>query len=119
GAIVAVAALSASLATGGVVRSSFAVENATDDPIIVRFSVVAQDASFGFIVPPRLTIVGWRDVGGGGPPRMTVFDSDCRYRFELSLPRAGGSMQVSSASAMFVAERPAELAFAEFSAKCS
>lgn len=89
--LVAVTAVAVSILTGGLDRSTFQVENASDRPVIIRFSAPGQSGSWGYLVRPGERGVGWADRPGRvlGPYR--IFDVACELVSAGDLDARGGS----------------------------
>lgn len=88
-----VIAVLASLATGGLDRSSVSIVNRTAAPVVVRFSTAAQTASFGFVAPVGEPVYGWRDRAGGSPPVATIWSAECALLDVINLPRTGAAIE--------------------------
>lgn len=63
--------------TGGLARSSMWLENATDRPVIIRFAVLHQAATFGFVLQPGERVIAWQDIVGWSAAPALVFDGAC------------------------------------------
>jgi Glycosyltransferase family 87 len=85
-----------SFVTGGGFRSTLAVSNSTDQPLVVRFSLYSQSGTYGYWVPAQSAIYGWSDLPGGAPPVMTVWTPACELVDIVDVPRAGGSFDVGA-----------------------
>lgn len=77
GTVVAVVCVVASLLGGGLNRSSMAIENATDQPVTVRFGVPMQQASWGYVVGPGEAGIAWSSQPGAIIEPVRIFDRDC------------------------------------------
>ena len=93
---VALMAVGWSIATGGLDRSSFHIENATDEPVIVRFSAPGWSASWGYLVQPHQIGTGWSDEVGSVAGPFQVFDSACDVVAVAELPSGGGAFRLEA-----------------------
>jgi hypothetical protein len=93
----------ASIATGGLATSSMLIENATDQPVIVRFGAALQEASWGYLVNPGQAGVAWSDQVGGPTYPLRAFDIDCAPLGVLVPDRTGGSLRIEGDSIVPVA----------------
>jgi hypothetical protein len=75
----AIAAMSvvASLLSGGLTRTSMAIENASDEPVTVRFGVSMQGASWGYVLGPGQSGWAWISQPGAILEPIRVFRDDC------------------------------------------
>ena len=119
GASLTLVAVVASLATGGGDRSSFAITNWTTEPIIVRFSSVAQTASFGFLAPVNEPVYGWFDRAGASPPIATIWTADCVLLNVIRLPRSGAIIEVGDEGAHAADAPPGDPLYADFVPDCA
>jgi Glycosyltransferase family 87 len=94
GAAVAVAAMTASVGTGALTRSSLALVNDTKGPAIVRFSAPAQPVSVAFRVPGGTSGVAWADLPTKVSFKIYVFDTTCRLLGSTRLPDTGGTIGI-------------------------
>jgi hypothetical protein len=94
GLALALVAFERSVLTGGLDRSSLTFTNDTDRPIVVRATVTAQVATFGFVVPARSSVAGWRDLVAGAPPILTIWSADCSFLRQVRPPRTGGGLRL-------------------------
>jgi hypothetical protein len=115
----AAVAVVASLATGGMDRSSLSIVNRTSQPIVVRFSTAAQTASFGFVAPAGEPIYGWFDRFGGSPPVATVWSTECILLDVIGLPRAGAAIEFDGSGGHRANAPPTISSFAAFAPTCA
>ena len=94
-ALVAVAgALVASIAMGGATTTSLTIVNGDQDPVVVRFELPGQDASFGYLVPAGAGLA-WHDRVGTAS-RAWAFDAEgCRLLDVLELRRSGDTLSIT------------------------
>jgi hypothetical protein len=59
-----------------------------------RATVTAQVATFGFVVPARSSVAGWRDLVAGAPPILTIWSADCSFLRQVRPPRTGGGLRL-------------------------
>lgn len=102
--LVAAIAVASSILTGGLERSTFQIENASDRPVIVRFSAPGQSASWGYLVQSRERGVGWVDQVGGVLGPFRVFDLECRLISATELEESGGSYRLDQAGLQSIDE---------------
>lgn len=95
--LVAVGAVAVSILTGGLDRSTFQIENASDQPVIVRFSAPGQSASWGYLIQPGERGVGWADQVGGVLGPFRIFDVGCGLVSAGDLDTVGGSYRIDGA----------------------
>ena len=95
-ACTAIAAIGASVATGGLARSSMQLENATSQTVIVRFVAPGQPASWGYLVQAGQRGIGWSDRTGGVLGPFRVFDTGCRLLAVVDVAPTGGSYRLGS-----------------------
>lgn len=88
--LVAVAAVVAMVATGGLARSSMQITNSRPEPVIVRYTVPFQGASFGYRLEPGSSGVAWSDRMGKATGYGYVLSADCRILDRLP-PRPDAS----------------------------
>jgi hypothetical protein len=83
-ALVAIAAVAAAVATGGLARSSLTIANLRPEPVIVRFSAPFQGATFGYQLEAGAAGVAWSDEMGTVTAPVFIMARDCRllFRFE-------------------------------------
>ncbi len=93
-ALVAVTAVAISILTGGLDRSTFQIENASDRPVIVRFSASGQSASWGYLVEPGQIGAGWLSQTGGVLGPFRVFDDQCALVAMSEMPSTGGAYRL-------------------------
>ena len=91
-ACAAAAMVGVSIATGGLVHSTMRVENATSQAFIVRFP--AQTASWGYLVQPGQSGIGWLDQAGAVLGPMEVFDPQCQLLTVVDVEPMGGSYRL-------------------------
>lgn len=94
---VAAAAVSISVMTGGLAKSSMYLQDTTNEAVIVRFSVSGQSASWGYLVNPGQMGVGWFDQTGRVLGPVRVFDTGCRLLITADIVPIGGSYRVDAA----------------------
>jgi hypothetical protein len=116
--LVAAAAVGISILTGGLDRSSFRFENATDDPVVVRFSVSGWSASWGYLVGPGEAGAGWADEVGTVEGSFSVFDPACQVLAVTDLPSSGGSYKILG-GAVVQATEIAVAAYLPYDTRCS
>jgi hypothetical protein len=92
--VVAGTAGAVSIADGGVGRSTLTIRNDTDATIVVRFTAKSQSSSWGYSIEPHATGTGWLEQSGKTAGPVLVFRDDCRTSQVMSLPPAGGTIQV-------------------------
>lgn len=107
-----------SVAAGGLASSSMLIENATDRPVIVRFGAALQEASWGYLVLPGTTGVGWSDRVGGPSYPLRVFDLGCVVVAEAVPSRAGGMLRVE-ADAIVPVTSLVPTGFLPYDARCA
>jgi hypothetical protein len=106
-ALVTLIMLGRSIATGGLMHSSFVATNAGSDPVIVRIKVSDQAASFGYLVRPHGSITGWRMLGAGSPPAAVAWTMDCEQIGYVLLPQSGGAVEIDAGAVRLTADDPA------------
>jgi hypothetical protein len=114
----AAAALAWSVGTGGLRSSSMTITNNTASPVVVRFGVTSQAASFGYIVEPGASVTAWRD-GGGSARSVYAWTADCELMSETVVPRTGGHVTVTDTGLQLEAESRRGLPLAEPQVACS
>ena len=92
--LVAVAGIAASVATGGLTSSSMELRNDSAAPVVVRFTVPGQYATFGYRLLVGQSGVAWKDELGSERGRMAVYTTDCRFLYDIEAgpPAIGWSM---------------------------
>jgi hypothetical protein len=87
-ALVATTGVVAAIATGGLATSSMTLTNLRPEPVVVRFSVPFQGATFGYRVEAGATGMAWSDQTGRITAPVFVMTGDCRLLFR-HLPQEG------------------------------
>jgi hypothetical protein len=118
GTAAAATAVACSMASGGLSSSSMTLTNATGTPVVVRFGVASQSASFGYTLGPKENVTAWRD--GGGAPRVAyAWTPDCRLISEVLIPRTGGHLTYTDHGLEVMNEPRPDLPFATPDDQCS
>jgi Glycosyltransferase family 87 len=106
GVLVVVLVSTGLLAAQGVVSttSSISVTNRSGAPIVVRFALPDQSASFGFGVPAAASGSGWRDQPGGFRGDVIVFDASCRQVLRQTISAGDIDVEVGPAGQVTVTQ---------------
>ena len=112
----AAAMVGVSIATGGLVQSTMRLENATVHAVIVRFP--AQTASWGYLVQPGQSGIGWFDETGAVLGPMAVFDPECRLLAVVAVAPTGGSYRLGSEGMRAAASVPGST-YLPYDSRCS
>jgi hypothetical protein len=97
---VAVAGVVASVATGGLASSRMVLRNDSREPVIVRFTVPGQYATFGYRLAPGESGVGWANELGSDRGRLVVYSADCQFLYDATAipPGVGWSLGAAAAT---------------------
>ena len=114
---VAAIAVALSVTTGGLRSSSMTLVNDTAAPVVVRFTVPSQDATFGFRLQPGEAGTGWLDRIGTvfSPVYVTTASCDLLYQFDAD--PGVTAMRIGPDAAVAV-EQPAA-AFLDYAPDCA
>jgi hypothetical protein len=74
-----------------------AIENASSQPVIVRFGVPMQQASWGYVVGPGQSGVGWTSRSGAILEPIRIFRTDCNLMVS-ALPTGVSSIRIDDES---------------------
>jgi hypothetical protein len=96
---VAVVGVVASVATGGLVRSSMALSNGLAEPVVVRFTVPGQYATFGYELTPGQAGEAWANEIGSAQGRLVVYTWDCRLLYEVPAGRPAIGWRIGAENA--------------------
>jgi hypothetical protein len=115
---VALVGVVASVATGGLLRSSMALSNGSAEPVVVRFTVPGQYATFGYELTPGQTGAAWANEIGSAQGRLVVYTTDCRLLYEVPAGRPAIGWRIGAENAT---ELPAASggAFLAYSSSCA
>jgi hypothetical protein len=98
-AVVAGVGVAASVATGGLARSSMALSNGLAEPVVVRFTVPGQYATFGYALPPGQTGEAWTNEMGSVQGRLVVYTTSCRLLYEVPAGRPAIGWRIGAETA--------------------
>ena len=106
GMLVILLASTGLLGAQGVVSttSSVTVTNQSGAPVVVRFALPDQSASFGFGVPAATSGTGWRDQPGGFRGDVIVFDASCRQVLRQTISAGDIEVEVGPAGQAAITE---------------
>jgi hypothetical protein len=85
-----------SLLSGGLTRSSMAIENASGHAVAVRFGVPTQQASWGYVLGPGQSGLAWVSQIGAILEPVRVFRPDCRL-IGGALPNGVSTIRIDDA----------------------
>jgi Glycosyltransferase family 87 len=116
--LVAICGLAASVATGGLARSSMELSNAALEPILIRFTVPGQYATFGYQLLPGAVGTAWTDQMGSEQGRVVALTLDCDvlYDFPAGHPPVGWRIDPSGATELATSQ---SAAFLEYDSRCA
>jgi hypothetical protein len=101
-------------------RSSLVVQNRTETPIVVRFGVAGQAATFGYRVEAGDSARGFGALPGGFTGPVLVFRSDCTEVTRAMTPSAGGMLVLDEGgSTRFEPDPGTDTPFAPYVADCA
>ena len=116
--IVAVIGVAASVATGGLTTSSMALSNDSTQPIVVRFTVPGQYATFGYRLDPGQTGTAWANETGSLRGRLVAYSMDCRLLHEFPAGRPAIGWRIGASDATELTD-PHDGAFLAYSSSCA
>jgi hypothetical protein len=116
--VVAVAGIVASVATGGLGSSSMALRNDSSEPVVVRFTVPGQYATFGYRLLPGESGIAWANEPGSERGRLVVYTTDCRYIYDVEAGRPAVGWSIGDAAAAELTE-PSGGVFLAYDATCA
>ena len=97
--LVAVSAVVASVATGGLASSGMVLQNDSDEQVVVRFTVPGQYATFGYRLAPGESGVGWANELGSDRGRLVVYTADCQFLYDRTAMPSGVGWSLGAAAA--------------------
>ncbi len=118
-------ALAAALGIGAWIASSptssVTLENASRQPVIVRFGALAQDATFGFRVDPGSRVTAFGPLPGALTGSLVVYDLQCERIASVQAPPHGGHVLIGADGALDLSHPPMrdESEVARFDATCA
>jgi Glycosyltransferase family 87 len=105
-AFVALAGVVASVATGGLAPSGMALRNDSTEPVIVRFTVPGQYATFGYRLAPDDSGVGWANELGADRGRLVVYTADCQFLYDTTATSSGVGWSLGATAATDLSAEP-------------
>ena len=118
--LVALAGIGASIATGGVATSSMALKNDSSEPLIVRFTVPGQYATFGYRLAAGASGIGWAAEPGSERGRLVVYSADCRYLYDTEATPPGGiGWSIGDGAAAALAATPSAVPSLAYDSSCA
>ena len=118
GLALALLAFERSVLTGGLDHSSLTFTNDTDRPVVIRLTLTSQSATFGYVVPARSAVAGWRDLGAGSPRILTIWSADCTFLRQARPTRAGGGLRLDD-DGLFLGGVRVDAPLAAFAPDCT
>jgi hypothetical protein len=116
--VVAVTGIVASVATGGLASSSMALRNDSSEPVVVRFTVPGQYATFGYRLLAGESGIAWANEPGSVRGRLVAYSTDCRYLYDVEAGNPAIGWSIGDTAAADLTE-PTGGVFLAYDATCA